>query len=53
MPFTSLTTATQAGELKVFAATTNDFPGFKNTTNGGNFSGGTYTSLLFYDPLAD
>lgn len=33
MPYTSLTTATQAGELKVLASTANDFPGLKNTTN--------------------
>jgi hypothetical protein len=32
MPYTSLTSATQSGELKVAASTANDFPGLKNTT---------------------
>lgn len=34
MPYTSLTSPTQAGELKVAASTTKDFPGLKNTTSG-------------------
>ena len=34
MPYTSLTTASQAGELKVLASTANDFPGLKNAING-------------------
>lgn len=34
MPYTSLTIASQAGELKVLASTANDFPGLKNATNG-------------------
>ena len=34
MPYTSLTSTTQSGALKVLASTANDFPGLKNTTNG-------------------
>lgn len=34
MPYTSLTSPTQVGELKVAASTTKDFPGLKNTTSG-------------------